>query len=383
MRIGVTELENIIKMSQSVTHSSLKSKNEVLNKLTLIIREGKLYMLSQGEGSGLTIRLMVYVRDVEEQDADYIVDGVKISKVLKEVEDDEVEIYLESENGVGKSLTLKSSLGTTKYLSLAGQLNKGFDNEENFNYVYGDIEGTKGLVEEKGMEVRNEKWLNALGVLRATSSEMLGNTMVAFTDEFTWLNVPYLNIRYHESFPFERPLTMGLNVAGVFKDAVGYGGEMSKVLIQNMGRSFTYVSDKVYFSVYGLMLGAINVRKMDWDMDESKKGEVATDSLRRVIRVSDIFLDSNNEDIKIKWDYRGNKVKVSNDSVQQFGANLEIPLVTSSDQESVNTIVYGNALQRLLSLTEDDTVYVEVEEDDVEAIHVKFSEGDARIVYVK
>lgn len=372
MRIGTAKLANAIKLSQGVTSGKLKSEIPELQMLSLIIRNNQVYVLAQGDSGVSTVRLMAKVGTEEEvQHANYIISGSRLLRVLNECDDEEIEVKFGEE-----TVEVVTSLGLTKYKSVAENLQTDLNIGTNYEHVFEDIQDQIEFTKDEGQVVENAIWKDGLGVLRASTNDTESVSLIFHTDHVA-LSAPYAEIRYVTEFPFTLPLP--IDVAKVLQDIVRYDTSQTKAYIE--GEAFSYVSDEVYIGVFGLGGRAIEGRNQyAWDITSADGFKVHTDELRRVIRVSDIFLTSSGEDIIFELKYEDKKIRVLNKGEDGYGADLTLDIQTESQKGQDTIQVLGEYLQKILVLTEDDTVELELLGN--EGLHIVFGEGDARLTYI-
>lgn len=372
MRIETKGFLEAVKLSQGLTSGDLKPDIPELQMLSLLIREHKVYVLAQGDSGFSNVRMLTEIGyDGDVETGDYIISGEKISRVLGESEDEEVTVIF-GENVV----ELVTDFGVTRYSSEVNNLQTNYEIATNYAHVFEDIQEQISYVEEEGSIVDAEIWKEGLGVLRAAGRDTEDMSLIFHKDHVS-ISAGYLNIRYRTMFPYELPLP--LEVAYALRDVVNYDG--SETRATRDAEAFTYVSDKVFFSVFGLGGSTIsNVEDYEWDLETENGIEVNTEELRRVIRVSDIFLENRDEDIILEWKYVGGQLRALNRGESGTGADLNIPIETESEKEDEMIKVLGDYLQKILILTEDETVRLEILD---RAIHIVFFEGDARLAYVR
>lgn len=372
MRIETNKLSNAIKLSQGVTTGKLKSEIPELQMLSLVIRESKVYVLAQGDSGVSTVRMLAKLgEDSEVTHGDFIISGSKLLKVLNESEDDEITV-----NFGDHSVEVVTSLGLTRYESVAQNLQTDLNIGTNYEHVFEDIQDQIEFTKEEGQVIENSVWRDGLGVLRASTNDTESVSLIFHTNHVS-LSAPYAEIRYTTEFPFMLP--MPIDVAKVMQDIVRYDESDTKAYTE--GEVFSYVSDEVYVGVFGLGGRAVAGRNQyAWDISSEDGIKVSTDELRSVIRVSDIFLSSTGEDIILEWKYADKKIRVLNKGEDGYGADLSLDIETDSTKEQDTIQVLGEYLQKILVLTEDETVELELLGS--EGIHIVFGEGDARLTYI-
>lgn len=372
MRIETDKLAKAIRLSQRVTSGQLKSEIPELQMLSLVIRDHSVYVLAQGDSGESNVRLLATVgREEDIEFGNYIISGDRLLRVLNESGDDEVEVTFGDH-----SVEVVTSLGLTRYESVADNLQTELNIGTNYEHVFEDIQEQIAYTKDEGDEIANSTWASGLSVLRASTSDTDSVSLI-FQRDHVSLSAPYAEIRYRTDFPFVLP--MPIAVAKVMEDVVKY--DVSDTHAYVSGDAFAYVSEEVYVGVYGLggrvVLGRSNY---DWDITGDDGFAVLTEELRRVIRVSDIFLTSSGEDILFEVKYQDGKLRVFNKGEDGYGADLTLDIQTGSEKADDDLQVLGEYLQKILVLTEDDEV--ELELLGAEGIHIVFSEGDARLTYI-
>lgn len=372
MKIETAKLANAIKLSQGITSGKLKSEIPELQMLSLIIREHKVFILAQGDSGVSTVRMLAKVGEAPEVGhGKYIISGSRLVRVLNECEDEEIEVTFRDH-----SIEVATSLGLTRYESVAENLQTDLNIGTNYEHVYEDIQDQIEFTLEEGKEVENSTWKDGLGVLRASTNDTESVSLI-FHEDHVALTAPYAEIRYVTEFPFTLPLP--IDVAKVLQDIVRYDTSQTKAYKE--GEAFSYVSDEVYIGVFGLGGRVVSGRNQyAWDITSEDGIKVHTDELRRVIRVSDIFLSSTGEDIIFEWKYSDKKLRVLNKGEDGYGADLVLDLETESAKDQETIQVLGEYLQKILVLTEDETVELELLGN--EGLHIVFGEGDARLTYI-
>lgn len=372
MKINTQEFLEAVRLGQDLTSGDLKPDIEELRMLSILIRDHKVYVLAQGDTGFSTVRMLTeigYDGDIEK--GDYIISGGKISRVLGETEDEEVEVRFKDDE-----VELVTEFGVTRYNSLGSTIQTEYDIATNYDHIFEDIQNQISYVQESGSIVDAEIWKEGLGVLRSAIRDTEDMALLFHQDHVS-ISAGYLNIRYRTDFPYELPLP--LEIAYALRHVVNY--DPSETKSTKDGEAFTYVTDKVFFSVFGLRSAFVATETdYNWDIETERGVEVVTEELRRVIRVSDIFLESRDEDIILEWKYADNKLRALNSGDTESGADLSIQMDTDSEKEEDKIKVLGDYLQKILILTEDDTVQMEILERD--GVHLVFSEGDARLQYV-
>jgi len=373
LRIETDKLAKAIKLSQGVTSGRLKSDIPELQMLSLIIRESRVYVLAQGDSGVSTVRMMAKVgTDSEVTHANYIINGDRLLRVLNECEDETVQVIFGDH-----SVEVFTSLGLTRYESVAENLQTDFNIGTNYEHVFEDINDQIEFTQEEGQEIENSTWRQGLDVLRASSTDTESVSLI-FYEDHVLLRAPYADVRYKTDFPFTLPLP--IEVAKVMQDIVKYDDSQSKAYTE--GEVFSYVSDNVYIGVYGIGRAFQSGQGKAWDISTDDGVEVRTEELRRVVRVSDIFLSTSGEDIIFEFKYEDNKLRVLNKEEDGYGADLTLDMETESTKEQDTIQVLGEVLQKTLVLTEDDTVEIELLGGN-EGLHLVFNEGDAHLSYIE
>lgn len=372
MIINTQEFLDAVKLSRELTSGDLKPDIPELQMLSLLIRDHKVYVLAQGDSGFSNVRMLSEIGyDGAVENGDYIISGEKISRVLSESEDEEVEVIF-GDNVV----ELVTDFGVTRYQSLGSNLQTDYEIATNYEHVFEDIQEQITYTEENGSIVDARIWEEGLGILRAAGRDTEDMSLIFHQDHVS-ISAGYLNIRYRTNFPYELPLP--LEVAYALRNVVNY--DKSETKTTKDAEAFTYVTDKVFFSVFGLGGSAVaNLEDYDWNLESEDGVEVNTEELRRVIRVSDIFLENRDEDIILEWKYERGQLRALNRGEAGSGADLNIPMETDSEKEDEMIKVLGEYLQKILILTEDETVRLEILD---RAIHIVFFEGDARLAYVR
>lgn len=372
MRIETEKLAKAIRLSQGVTTGRLKSDIPELQMLSLIIRESMVYVLAQGDSGFSTVRLLAKVgMDSDVVHGNYIINGDRLLRVLNESDDEMVTI-----NFGDDSVEAVTSLGLTRYESVAGNLGTDLEIGTNYEHVYEDINDQLEYTREEGETIENSTWIDSLGVLRASTNDLDSEALIFYKDHVT-LRAPYADVRYKTDFPFVLPLP--LEVAKVMQDIVKYDDSDSNAYTE--GEVFSYVSDDVFVSVYGIGMAVQAGQEKSWDIVTENGVEVNTEELRRVVRVSDIFLSTSGEDIIFEFKYEDGKLRVLNKEEDGYGADLTLEMTTDSEKEQDTIQVLGEVLQKTLVLTEDDTVEIELLGGN-EGLHIVFNEGDAHLSYI-
>ena len=372
MRIETDKLASAIRLSQGVTSGRLKSEIPELQMLSLIIRDSQVYVLAQGDSGLSTVRLLAKVgSDGDVVHGNYIINGDRLLKVLNESNDEMVDITFGDD-----SIEAETSLGLTRYQSVAGNLQTDLNIGTNYDHVFEDINDQLSYTKEEGQSITNGVWKDGLGILRASTNDTDSESLIFYEDHVK-LVAPYAEVRYKTDFPFTLPLP--LDVAKVMQDIVKYDGSDSKAYTE--GEVFSYVTDDVYIGVYGIGRAVQAGREKSWEISSEHGIEVNTEELRRVVRVSDIFLESSGEDIIFEFKYEEDKLRVKNREEDGYGADLTLDIVTESTKEQDTIQVLGEVLQKTLVLTEDDTVELEIL-GGTEGLHIVFNEGDAHMSYI-
>lgn len=372
VRIETTKLAGAIKLSQGVTSGRLKPDIPELQMLSLIIRESQVYLLSQGDSGFSTVRLLAKVgTDNEVTHGNYIINGDRLLKVLNESSDEMVDITFGDD-----SIEALTSLGLTRYESVAQNLQTDLNIGTNYEHVFEDIKDQLEFTKDEGQSVSNSIWKNGLGVLRASTNDADSESLI-FYQNHVLLRAPYADVRYKTDFPFTLPLP--LDVAKVMQDVVRY--DTSDSMAYTEGEVFSYVTDDVYIGVYGIGRAMPSGQDKSWEIATEHGIEVRAEDLRRVVRVSDIFLSTSGEDIILEFKYADKKLHVMNKEDNGYGADLTLDVDTESTKAQDTIQVLGDVLQKTLVLTEDDTVEMELLGGN-EGLHIVFNEGDAHLSYI-
>ena len=108
---------------------------------------------------------------------------------------------------------------------------------------------------------------------------------------------------------------------------------------------------------------------------------VSKEYLKKLIRVSLIYLEDKAEDIVMDWDFDNQKVFVHNQGIEKTrsGANTNMEFKTVGTGKTA-TAIYGDALIRVLNMANDEFVRVDIDSER-ELLHIIFDDGDAYIHY--
>lgn len=380
MKFSVDSLKHIVGVNNSIIGNQNLRKDGPLSYLTFVIKDGVLYTVAQGSKNLSTLAMLLTVGETNEPDGVYAIDGNKFNKTLVECVDDVDLVFVNSD--INYAVELHTEYGIIKF-SVYRIDNISRDTQ--FSTIIPELLSQKAEVEEVGEVVPRETWENVTKIVGVTKYEEFVKNPFIFERELVGMALPFFILRYKT----ELPINFGteLDIVRVLTSALAVSDENTKVDVKTEGRKsdFRYSSNGVYLIVSKVSDQTQRIKEPSWDQNPNFTGKVNLNTLRRMIRLSSIFTDYE-DDIVIEWDFGNKMAHIKNQGVgiaSQSGVNTQLPFTHESDNTQViKTGVNGQQLIKLLTYTEDEEVSVEIlPENRDRKLHIVFTEGDLYVYF--
>ena len=103
--------------------------------------------------------------------------------------------------------------------------------------------------------------------------------------------------------------------------------------------------------------------------------------MKKLIRVALIYLEDKSEDVVMNWNFDAKKVFVFNQGIDKTRSGADTNMAFHTTGTGLRkTAIYGDTLIRVLNMTTDENVRVDIDEDR-QLLHIIFTDGDAYIHY--
>ena len=360
-----------------INNKSLQYKEQELQYLTFVVMDKHLYGIAQGEYVDTQLKLLIDLGETEQEDAVY---PISFNKFVAPLTESGEEFTLEFINEVDseKAIVISTDFGKIK-VQAYGLSNVDNPNSPlNYKKVITSLLTKKAALEKNGDVVIGKDFAKALSASKATAdNEMIASPFV-FEREMSGVQLPHFTLRYQVELPFNFALDLDsvrvlTDVSKYVKDADG------KSLVE--GESFSYTTENVFVEMLGVRRSTGKITKFDWDFNTATSGNVNKEYLKKLIRVALIYLEDKSEDVLMNWYFDAKKVFVYNQGIDKTrsGADTNMDFHTTGTGLR-KTAIYGDTLIRVLNMTTDENVRVDIDEDR-QLLHIIFTDGDAYIHY--
>lgn len=360
-----------------INNKSLQYKEQELQYLTFVVLDKHLYGIAQGEYVDTQLKLLIDLGETEQEDAVY---PISFNKFVAPLTESGEEFTLEFINEVDseKAIVISTDFGKIK-VQAYGLSNVDNPNSPlNYKKVITSLLTKKAALEKNGDVVIGKDFAKALSASKATAdNEMIASPFV-FEREMSGVQLPHFTLRYQVELPFNFALDLDsvrvlTDVSKYVKDADG------KSLVE--GESFSYTSENVFVEMLGVRRSTGKITKFDWDFNTDTSGNVNKEYLKKLIRVALIYLEDKSEDVVMNWNFDANKVFVFNQGIDKTRSGADTNMAFHTTGTGLRkTAIYGDTLIRVLNMTTDENVRVDIDEDR-QLLHIIFDGGDAYIHY--
>lgn len=360
-----------------INNKSLQYKEQELQYLTFVVLDKHLYGIAQGEYVDTQLKLLIDLGETEQEDAVY---PISFNKFVAPLTESGEEFTLEFINEVDseKAIVISTDFGKIK-VQAYGLSNVDNPNSPlNYKKVITSLLTKKAALEKNGDVVIGKDFAKALSASKATAdNEMIASPFV-FEREMSGVQLPHFTLRYQVDLPFNFALDLDsvrvlTDVSKYVKDADG------KSLVE--GESFSYTSENVFVEMLGVRRSTGKITKFDWDFNTDTSGNVNKEYLKKLIRVALIYLEDKSEDVVMNWNFDANKVFVFNQGIDKTRSGADTNMAFHTTGTGLRkTAIYGDTLIRVLNMTTDENVRVDIDEDR-QLLHIIFTDGDAYIHY--
>lgn len=360
-----------------INNKSLQYKDSELQYLTFVVMDKHLYGIAQGEHVDTQVKLLIDLGETDEQDAVYPVNFNKFVAPLTE-SGEEFTLEFINDQGTEKAIVISTDFGKIKVQAYGLSNTDNPNSPLNYKKVITSLLTKKTYVETNGNDIEGSVWSRALSASKATSDNELLDSPFVFEREMSGVQLPYFTLRYQVELPFN--FALDLDSVKVLVDTSKFVNQEScKAMVE--GVSFSYATTNVFIEMLGIRTQTRKITKFAWDFETTTSGMVSKDYLKKLIRVSLIYLEDKAEDIVMDWDFDNQKVFVHNQSIDKTrsGANTSMEFKTVGTGKTA-TAIYGDALIRVLNMATDEFVRVDIDSER-ELLHIIFEDGDAYIHY--
>ena len=380
MQFTTESLRKIVNLNNTIIANNNLRKPGPLSNLIFVIKEGRLYTLSQGQKNVSVLLLLTDCGATDEPDGVYAIDGSKLSKTLAECSG-EVQLKFISDEDTHE-VVLETDFGKVKFSVYRVETST---QDTDFNTIIPKLLEMRQETEQEGHTLSQEDWQKYLAVSTATKDDSLVPFPFIVHPEMIGVNVPYMVVRYHADLPYK--FSTDMEIVKVLRQVVNTHDEDTKSRLTNFNNNnmqqFHIGVDNVYMYVIGVNPQDNSATLLPWKQNETMTGKVNREHLQRLLRISNIFTETDS-DITVEWDFPNSTVKVYNSGANlpnQEGTQTRLPFSHNSDSEVIiKTAVHGQTILDLLNYTQDEEVSVEIKPSERQ-LHITFSEGDFYVFY--
>lgn len=378
MKFSVDALKDVVAVNNSIIGNQNLRKDGPLSYLTFVIQNGVLYTVVQGSKNLSTLAMLNTVGETDEPNGVYAIDGNKFSKTLSECVEEVDLVFINNETNY--AVELHTEFGVIKFSVYRVE---DISSDTRFSQIIPYLLEQQADVEANGQEVTKETWLDVTKIANVERGDGFVQNPFIFERNLVGMELPFFILRYRT----ELPINFGteLDIVRVLTAALAVADDTTKVDITTDGRStnFRFSSDGVFLVVRKVSTHTQRINEHTWEQDPNYTGKVNLDTLRRLVRISSIFTDFE-DDIEVEWDFGNKTAHIKNqgvDNVSQSGINTQLTFTHDSETEDVITTgIHGKTLIKLLSYTEDEDVSVEIIPSQ-RKLHIVFTEGDLYVYY--
>lgn len=378
MKFSVDALKDVVAVNNSIIGNQNLRKDGPLSYLTFVIQNGVLYTVVQGSKNLSTLAMLNTVGETDEPNGVYAIDGNKFSKTLSECVEEVDLVFINNETNY--AVELHTEFGVIKFSVYRVE---DISSDTRFSQIIPYLLEQQADVEANGQEVTKETWLDVTKIANVERGDGFVQNPFIFERNLVGMELPFFILRYRT----ELPINFGteLDIVRVLTAALAVSDDTTKVDITTDGRStnFRFSSDGVFLVVRKVSTHTQRINEHTWEQDPNYTGKVNLDTLRRLVRISSIFTDFE-DDIEVEWDFGNKTAHIKNqgvDNVSQSGINTQLTFTHDSETEDVITTgIHGKTLIKLLSYTEDEDVSVEIIPSQ-RKLHIVFTEGDLYVYY--
>lgn len=378
MKFSVETLKNVVAVNNSIIGNQNLRKDGPLSYLTFIIQNGVLYTVAQGSKNLSTLAMLNTVGETDEPNGVYAIDGNKFNKTLSECVEEVDLVFINNETNY--AVELHTEFGVIKFSVYRVE---DISSDTRFSQIIPYLLEQQAEVEANGEEVPKETWMDATQIANVERSDGFVQNPFIFERNLVGMELPFFILRYRT----ELPVNFGteLDIVRVLTSTLAVADDTTKVDITTDGRStnFRFSSNGVFLVVRKVATHTQRINEHTWEQDPNYTGKVNLETLRRLVRISSIFTDFE-DDIEVEWDFGNKTAHIKNqgvDNVSQSGINTQLTFTHDSETEDVITTgIHGKTLIKLLSYTEDEDVSVEIIPSQ-RKLHIVFTEGDLYVYY--
>lgn len=378
MKFSVETLKNVVAVNNSIIGNQNLRKDGPLSYLTFIIQNGVLYTVAQGSKNLSTLAMLNTVGETDEPNGVYAIDGNKFNKTLSECVEEVDLVFINNETNY--AVELHTEFGVIKFSVYRVE---DISSDTRFSQIIPYLLEQQAEVEANGEEVPKETWMDATQIANVERSDGFVQNPFIFERNLVGMELPFFILRYRT----ELPVNFGteLDIVRVLTSTLAVADDTTKVDITTDGRStnFRFSSNGVFLVVRKVATHTQRINEHTWEQDPNYTGKVNLETLRRLVRISSIFTDFE-DDIEVEWDFGNKTAHIKNqgvDNVSQSGINTQLTFTHDSETEDVITTgIHGKTLIKLLSYTNDEDVSVEIIPSQ-RKLHIVFTEGDLYVYY--
>ena len=378
MKFSVETLKNVVAVNNSIIGNQNLRKDGPLSYLTFIIQNGVLYTVAQGSKNLSTLAMLNTVGETDEPNGVYAIDGNKFNKTLSECVEEVDLVFINNETNY--AVELHTEFGVIKFSVYRVE---DISSDTRFSQIIPYLLEQQAEVEANGEEVLKETWLDATQIANVERSDGFVQNPFIFERNLVGMELPFFILRYRT----ELPINFGteLDIVRVLTSTLAVADDTTKVDITTDGRStnFRFSSNGVFLVVRKVATHTQRINEHTWEQDPNYTGKVNLETLRRLVRISSIFTDFE-DDIEVEWDFGNKTAHIKNqgvDNVSQSGINTQLTFTHDSEtQDVITTGIHGKTLIKLLSYTDDEDVSVEIIPSQ-RKLHIVFTEGDLYVYY--
>ena len=378
MKFSVETLKNVVAVNNSIIGNQNLRKDGPLSYLTFIIQNGVLYTVAQGSKNLSTLAMLNTVGETDEPNGVYAIDGNKFNKTLSECVEEVDLVFINNETNY--AVELHTEFGVIKFSVYRVE---DISSDTRFSQIIPYLLEQQAEVEANGEEVLKETWVDATQIANVERSDGFVQNPFIFERNLVGMELPFFILRYRT----ELPINFGteLDIVRVLTSTLAVADDTTKVDITTDGRStnFRFSSNGVFLVVRKVSTHTQRINEHTWEQDPNYTGKVNLETLRRLVRISSIFTDFE-DDIEVEWDFGNKTAHIKNqgvDNVSQSGINTQLTFTHDSETEDVITTgIHGKTLIKLLSYTNDEDVSVEIIPSQ-RKLHIVFTEGDLYVYY--
>lgn len=378
MKFSVETLKNVVAVNNSIIGNQNLRKDGPLSYLTFIIQNGVLYTVAQGSKNLSTLAMLNTVGETDEPNGVYAIDGNKFNKTLSECVEEVDLVFINNETNY--AVELHTEFGVIKFSVYRVE---DISSDTRFSQIIPYLLEQQAEVEANGEEVLKETWVDATQIANVERSDGFVQNPFIFERNLVGMELPFFILRYRT----ELPINFGteLDIVRVLTSTLAVADDTTKVDITTDGRStnFRFSSNGVFLVVRKVSTHTQRINEHTWEQDPNYTGKVNLETLRRLVRISSIFTDFE-DDIEVEWDFGNKTAHIKNqgvDNVSQSGINTQLTFTHDSEtQDVITTGIHGKTLIKLLSYTNDEDVSVEIIPSQ-RKLHIVFTEGDLYVYY--